>query len=197
MKQSHIIMLNKNFKAEKWINDLSGILSDEWSANLKSLAVKHPEMFRSEADVFRVIKEIKDNPTHFFKNDNERNALIAKELKSGKAGNIAIEKESGEIVHTNKTEKRDLKRLSNKQADNYKKSGIVAGTPTPANLSLKSKEDGDLLRTKTANKRTLPQTKKKNNNNYYWRKRRKKKSSGQANAGTNASAAAAGSGGQK
>lgn len=41
------------------------------------------------------------------------------------------------------------------------------------------------------------QTKKKNNNNYYWRKRRKKKSSGQANAGTNASAAAAGSGGQK
>ena len=39
--------------------------------------------------------------------------------------------------------------------------------------------------------------KKNNNNNYYWRKRRKKKPSGQANAGANVSAAAAGSGGQK
>lgn len=55
------------FEPEKWINDLSGVLSDEWIANLKGLALKHPEMFRSEADVFRVIKEIKDNPTHFLR----------------------------------------------------------------------------------------------------------------------------------
>ena len=55
---------------------MSGVLSDEWRANLTKLANKHPEMFRSEADVFRVIKEIKDNPTHFFKNYDDDVSLI-------------------------------------------------------------------------------------------------------------------------
>ena len=31
---------------------MSGVLGDEWSANLTKLAKKHPEMFKSEADVF-------------------------------------------------------------------------------------------------------------------------------------------------
>lgn len=72
------------FEVEKWINDLSGVLSDEWAANLKTLALKHPEMFKSEADVFRVIKEIKDNPTHFFKNNIDENALMVKHLDDKK-----------------------------------------------------------------------------------------------------------------
>lgn len=55
------------FNVEKWINNVSGILKDEWVVNLKAMAKKHPEMFKNEADVFKVIKEIKDNPTHFFK----------------------------------------------------------------------------------------------------------------------------------
>lgn len=46
-----------NFKPQEYINNLAGVVKDEWAANLKSLALKHPEMFRSEADVFRVIKE--------------------------------------------------------------------------------------------------------------------------------------------
>ena len=116
------------FEPEKWINDLSGVLSDEWIANLKSLALKHPEMFRSEADVFRVIKEIKDNPTHFFKNNRDDAALIAKELKDEKAGNIVIKKDDGRIVHVNKTRKSDIARL---QRNNEK---ALEGTPTPSIL---------------------------------------------------------------
>ena len=106
----------QTFKPEQWINDLSGILTDEWAANLKSLAVKHPEMFKSEADVFRVIKEIKNNPTRFFANNNEGNALILKDLDSDKVGEIAVRKSDGQIVHTTKNDKsRRLEQLGNRQ----------------------------------------------------------------------------------
>ncbi|EPS1522754.1 hypothetical protein ACVBZW_002011, partial [Campylobacter jejuni] len=86
------------FNVEKWINNVSGILKDEWVVNLKAMAKKHPEMFKNEADVFKVIKEIKDNPTHFFKNYDDEVALIAKPLKDDKVGNIAIKKDSGKII---------------------------------------------------------------------------------------------------
>ncbi|MFC2344556.1 hypothetical protein [Campylobacter sp.] len=106
------------FEPEKWINDLSGVLSDEWIANLKSLALKHPEMFKSEADVFRVIKEIKDNPTHFFKNNNDRNALLVKNLKVGKSGEIAVRKTDGQIVHTTINNEKRLDRLQKRNKEN-------------------------------------------------------------------------------
>lgn len=106
------------FEVEKWINDLSGVLSDEWIANLKSLALKHPEMFRSEADVFRVIKEIKDNPTHFFKNNNDRNALLVKNLKDGKSGEIAVRKTDGQIVHATVNNEKRLDRLQKRNKEN-------------------------------------------------------------------------------
>jgi len=106
----------QTFKPEQWINDLSGILTDEWAANLKSLAVKHPEMFKSEADVFRVIKEIKNNPTRFFKNNNLENALILKDLSETKTGEVGIRKTDGQIIHatTNDKEKR-LNQLNKRQ----------------------------------------------------------------------------------
>ena len=106
------------FEPEKWINDLSGVLSDEWTANLKSLALKHPEMFKSEADVFRVIKEIKDNPTHFFKNNNDRNALLVKNLKEGKSGEIAVRKTDGQIVHATINNEKRLDRLQKRNKEN-------------------------------------------------------------------------------
>ncbi|WP_298054240.1 hypothetical protein [uncultured Campylobacter sp.] len=106
----------QTFKPEQWINDLSGILTDKWAANLKSLAVKHPEMFKSEADVFRVIKEIKNNPTRFFKNNNSENALILKDLSETKTGEVGIRKTDGQIIHatTNDKEKR-LNQLNKRQ----------------------------------------------------------------------------------
>ncbi|MBR8466178.1 hypothetical protein KDE13_07480 [Campylobacter sp. faydin G-140] len=74
-------------------------------------------MFKSEADVFRVIKEIKDNPTHFFKNNNERNALIGKELKNGKFGEVGINKESGQIIHTTQINKEKIIKELNKRQE--------------------------------------------------------------------------------
>ena len=139
------------FEVEKWINDLSGVLSDEWAANLKSLALKHPEMFKSEADVFRVIKEIKDNPTHFFKNNRDDAALIAKELKDGKAGNIVIKKDDGRIVHVNKTRKSDIARL---QRNNEK---ALEGTPTPSILDAEINPAQTRRFAATPNDKIIPQ----------------------------------------
>ncbi|EIQ1976688.1 hypothetical protein LUV60_001115 [Campylobacter coli] len=128
------------FNVEKWINNVSGILKDEWVVNLKAMAKKHPEMFKNEADVFKVIKEIKDNPTHFFKNYDDEVALIAKPLKDDKVGNIAIKKDSGKIIHINKTKGKDLKRL------NRRNKAMLTGTPTPATTKGSTTNvEGDLL----------------------------------------------------
>ncbi|EPD6475490.1 hypothetical protein ACSC5J_000659 [Campylobacter coli] len=129
-----------NFNVEKWINNVSGILKDEWVVNLKAMAKKHPEMFKNEADVFKVIKEIKDNPTHFFKNYDDEVALIAKPLKDDKVGNIAIKKDSGKIIHINKTKGKDLERL------NRRNKAMLTGTPTPATTKGSTTNvEGDLL----------------------------------------------------
>ncbi|MCW1369186.1 hypothetical protein OLQ19_07380 [Campylobacter jejuni] len=128
------------FNVEKWINNVSGILKDEWVVNLKAMAKKHPEMFKNEADVFKVIKEIKDNPTHFFKNYDNEVALIAKPLKDDKVGNIAIKKDSGKIIHINKTKGKDLERL------NRRNKAMLTGTPTPATTKGSTTNvEGDLL----------------------------------------------------
>ena len=126
------------FEVEKWINELSGVLSDEWIANLKSLALKHPEMFKSEADVFRVIKEIKDNPTHFFKNNIDENALMVKHLDDKKVGEIGVRKSDGQIVHVTKNNKdkriKELERRQDKLLGNTeleKATGRRASTDTP------------------------------------------------------------------
>ena len=138
----------QKFNVQKWVNDLSGVLSDEWVANLKSLAVKHPEMFKSESDVFKVIREIKNEPTHFLKNTRDDVALIAKRLGGGKVGNIGIKKDSGQIIHANKTDERDLTRLLKRD-----KKGELTRTPA-LETSLK-KEDGELL--KLSDESIIPQ----------------------------------------
>ena len=129
----------QKFNIEKWVNDLSGVLSDEWVANLKSLALKHPEMFKSESDVFKVIREIKNEPTHFLKNTRDDVALIAKRLGGGKVGNIGVKKDNGQIIHANKTDERDLTRLLKRG-----KKGEL--TRTPALETSLNKEDGELLK---------------------------------------------------
>ena len=121
----------QKFNVEKWVNDLSGVISDEWVANLKSLAVKHPEMFKSESDVFKVIREIKNEPTHFLKNTRDDVALIAKRLGGGKVGNIGIKKDNGQIIHANKTDERDLTRLLKRNEKSH-----LVGSPTPTQLTL-------------------------------------------------------------
>ncbi len=163
------------FNVEKWINNVSGILKDEWVVNLKAMAKKHPEMFKNEADVFKVIKEIKDNPTHFFKNYDDEVALIAKPLKDDKVGNIAIKKDSGKIIHINKTKGKDLERL------NRRNKAMLTGTPTPATTKGSTTNvEGDLLQhsfknsTQTKPKTNLMDDIKKNIKNKEIEKKNKK-----------------------
>ncbi|RAZ49107.1 putative barnase/colicin E5 family endoribonuclease [Campylobacter hyointestinalis] len=131
--------INQNFNIQEWVKNMSGVLSDEWRVNLTKLAKKHPEMFRSEADVFRVIKEIKDNPTHFFKNYDDEVALIGKQINDNKFANIGIVKDDGEIIHANKNKIKDLDRLRRRNKE------MLTGTPLPATTRANNSMGGDLL----------------------------------------------------
>ena len=109
------------------VRDLSKITADEISADLDYLASKHPEMFKKPSDVFRLVKEIKNEPTHFFNNYRLDYALVAKRLNDKKIGKLAINKESGEVRHATKVRERDLSRMD-------RVSKQMAGTstlPTP------------------------------------------------------------------
>ncbi|WP_141080617.1 hypothetical protein [Campylobacter lanienae] len=140
--------INQNFNIQEWVKNMSGVLSDEWRANLTKLAKKHPEMFRSEADVFRVIKEIKDNPTHFFKNYDDDVALIGKQINDNKFANIGIVKNDGEIIHANKNKIKDLDRLQRRNKE------MLTGTPLPATTRANNSMGGDLLQ--HFNDKTIP-----------------------------------------
>ncbi|MDD7324170.1 MAG: hypothetical protein SOU37_08035, partial [Campylobacter lanienae] len=140
--------INQNFNIQEWVKNMSGVISDEWRANLTKLAKKHPEMFRSEADVFRVIKEIKDNPTHFFKNYDDDVALIGKQINDNKFANIGIVKNDGEIIHANKNKIKDLDRLQRRNKE------MLTGTPLPATTRANNSMGGDLLQ--HSNTKTIP-----------------------------------------
>ncbi|RUT51345.1 PBECR2 nuclease fold domain-containing protein [Campylobacter fetus] len=132
--------VNQSFNVKEWVKNMSGVINDEWIANLTKLANKHPEMFKSEADVFRVIKEIKDNPTHFFKNYDDEVSLIGKQLDNeDKFANIGVVKDTGEIIHTNKNKSKDLVRLQRRNNE------MLTGTPLPATTQSKTPMEGDLL----------------------------------------------------
>ena len=77
--------------------------------------------------MYRLLKEIKNNPTHFFKNNRPDIALIAKVLEDGSVGKLGIVKESGLVGHlsksTNKNEMDRLKKVNEKE--------LKVGTPYP------------------------------------------------------------------
>lgn len=119
--------LNVKMDLAQKVRDLSKITTEEISADLDYLASKHPEMFSKPSDVYRLLKEIKNNPTHFFKNNRPDIALIAKVLEDGSVGKLGIVKESGLVGHlsksTNKNEMDRLRKVNEKE--------LKVGTPYP------------------------------------------------------------------
>ena len=107
------------------VRDLSKITTDEISADLEYLAGKHPEIFDKPSDVFRLVKDIKENPTHFFTNNRLDYALIVKRLKNNKIGKLAIDKQSGEVKHATKVKDKDLKRLAKVSEEKSGNAGII------------------------------------------------------------------------
>ena len=119
--------LNVKISVDDRARELSEINNNELSANLFILQNKHPELFKKPSDVFRLLKEIKNNPTHFFKNNLPDIALIAKVLEDGSVGKLGIVKESGLVGHlsksTNKNEMDRLRKVNEKE--------LKVGTPYP------------------------------------------------------------------
>ena len=107
------------------VRDLSKITTDEISADLEYLAGKHPEIFDKPSDVFRLVKDIKENPTHFFTNNRLDYALIVKRLKNNKIGKLVIDKQSGEVKHATKVKDKDLKRLAKVSEEKSGNAGII------------------------------------------------------------------------
>lgn len=94
--------------------------SKEVRANLQWLSNKHKEIFNKPSDVFKLINEVKDNPTHFYTNNKPNIALIGKFLHNGELGKIGIQKDYNsnflQIRHATKASngKRDNQRLLNR-----------------------------------------------------------------------------------
>jgi hypothetical protein len=131
------------------VRDLSKITVDEITADLEYLAGKHPEIFEKPSDVFRLIKEIKENPTHFFTNNRLDYALIVKRLKNNKIGKLAVDKQSGEVKHVTKVNSKDLKRLAKVSKEKSENAGIIQTFIQPG-----SKSQGELG---LPTKRIIPQ----------------------------------------
>ena len=117
------------------VRDLSKITTEEISADLDYLASKHPEMFSKPSDFFRLIREIKNEPTHFFNNNRLDYALIVKRMDENKIGKLAIDKESGEVKHATKVKEKDLKRLDKVSRENSKDAGIIQTFIQPGSKS--------------------------------------------------------------
>ncbi|WP_169785059.1 N-6 DNA methylase [Campylobacter curvus] len=112
---------------DDWVKELSEINNNELSANLFTLHAKHPEFFEKPSDVFRLLVEIKNDPTHFFKNNRPDMALITKILKDGSIGKLGIVKDSGHVGHATKsTHKNEIDRL-----ERMNKEELGVGTPHP------------------------------------------------------------------
>ena len=116
------------------VRDLSKTTVDEITADLEYLAGKHPEIFDKPSDVFKLIKEIKKNPTHFFTNYRLDYALIVKRLEDNKIGKLAVDKQSGEVTHATKVRQRDLARM-----DRVSRQTVGTSTlPTPLSAADKT-----------------------------------------------------------
>ena len=116
------------------VRDLSKTTVDEITADLEYLAAKHPEIFDKPSDVFKLIKEIKENPTHFFTNYRLDYALIVKRLEDNKIGKLAVDKQSGEVTHATKVRQRDLARM-----DRVSRQTVGTSTlPTPLSAADKN-----------------------------------------------------------
>ncbi|EAJ5317857.1 hypothetical protein DDP22_08650 [Campylobacter coli] len=118
--------LNVKISVSPNVRNLAKLTNDEIIADLEYLANKHNEMFKKPSDVFKLIKEIKENPTFFYKNNRMDIALIAKRLNDNKLGKFGVNKDTGEVRHVTKVKEKDLTRLEKVSKKNTKENvGII------------------------------------------------------------------------
>ena len=157
--------LNVKISVDDWVRELSEINNNELSANLFILQNKHPEFFKKPSDVYRLLKEIKNNPTHFFKNNRPDMALIVKVLEDGSVGKLGIVKESGYVGHlsksTNKNEMDRLRKVNEKELKvgapypTLQRADINQVGPTAGAKSTFSSSDESIIPQKDKNTKTI------------------------------------------
>ena len=112
-------------------------------ADLHILQSTHPEIFHKPSQVFKILREIKDNPTHFYQTqDKDKMSIVGKNLKNGDFGEIGIVKDGynagkvGHILKSNPANKRAHK-LNNRE------SGAVVGSDKTPHTDLRNnRSDG-------------------------------------------------------
>lgn len=146
-----------NVGVKDWVKELLGINNNELTANLFILQQKHPELFKKPSDVYKLLIEIKNNPTHFFKNNRPDMALVSKILQDGSVGKMAVVKNSGKVSHLSKSSKgTELRRLQNV---NKRELGVGSPYPTLQRAeNVSGRTDGDGAKAHSlADKPIIPQ----------------------------------------
>ncbi|AQW85557.1 hypothetical protein BB381_06800 [Campylobacter pinnipediorum subsp. caledonicus] len=112
---------NTLFDVPKNVREKAKINDTPIQTNLDKLREKHPNVFKTQGDVARLIYAIKNNPTHFLDGSNEDNAILLKKLKDNKTGYIGIQRNKEDvnlIVHAlRSSNKKEIKRLIKRQMD--------------------------------------------------------------------------------
>ena len=81
------------------IRNLVELDTDTIIADLEQLANTHPDKFKKPSDVFRLIRKIKENPTHFYRNNRLDMRLIGKFLEDDSFVEMGIVTDSGRVGH--------------------------------------------------------------------------------------------------
>ncbi|MBQ3674991.1 MAG: hypothetical protein II923_05315 [Campylobacter sp.] len=133
---------NIKMHLEPKVRDMANITTDEILVDLEYFADKHPEIFKGKpSKVFRLINEIKDNPTFFYNNNRADYALIVKRLRElNKIGKLAVEKSSGITKHATSVNENDLGRLERVSKKNQ--NGVSALSELSSDKVAKLEEQG-------------------------------------------------------
>lgn len=110
---------NIEMQVDSSVKNLAELDTDTIIADLERLANKHPEFFKKPSDAFKLLREIKENPTFFYKNNVPDIALIAKRLQNDDLDKIGIKKDNGEVRHLSKSKfEKENARLSKRNGVN-------------------------------------------------------------------------------
>ncbi|MGE4510093.1 MAG: hypothetical protein AB7D43_03220 [Sulfurimonadaceae bacterium] len=150
--------ISAEFNINETVKRLTGVEANRAEADLTRLYEKHPEIFRDEKEVFRLIRDVLNDASHFVQGSGEKNALILANI-DGKLGKVGLRRDSipALVVHALKASKADseLRRLIKRQ---------VEGSPTPSLPTSGTAAHGAKAHS-PAYKEIIPQTKEEWNKN--------------------------------
>ena len=107
------------------IRSALGIDTEKAIAHLDILKKKHPEIFKDDKEVFRLIRDVMNDATHIVNGTGENNAILLARLDD-RLGKVGLDRSSipALIVHALKSSKKnEFNRLLRKQLE---------GSPTPS-----------------------------------------------------------------